>query len=385
MNSVFRLFERWVDPFREPEVSTPPDRAPAFLWHYVSQAKGAFIAMLILGGLVALMEAALFWFVGRLVDLLTVFDRAQGWDGLMAGHGPELLGMLAAVVIARTLVVSLSSLVEEQTIVPGFFSMVRWQAHRRVSRQSYAFFQNDFAGRLVTKVWQTGQATGDFMVSLLQVIWFSVVYTVTTIALVGSLDLALAAVVVIWLTIFGLLGRHFLPRVRKGAREAAEASSMINGRLVDGYSNVQTLKLFGTHDRDDAYIRDGMQHFIDVVKPFTRGLSGIRISLGATSGVMISVDRLYDDRSVAGRRDHDWGCCLYARPDPAPQYAAWPHDDPAQQSLAQLWHPAELDGDGLQAARRTGYAWRRRNLAVAAGAIAFENVRFNYGKGRGAI
>jgi ATP-binding cassette, subfamily B, multidrug efflux pump len=289
MNLIYRLFERWLDPFKLAVDDLVPDTAFAFIWHFVRQAKGAFVAMLILGGLVALMEAALFWFVGRLVDLLTAADRALGWAGLMAGNGVELAAMLLLVMFGRTLIIALSALVEEQVIVPGFFNFVRWQAHKRVARQSVAFFQNDFAGRLATKVWQTGQATGDFMVSLLQVIWFSLVYAVSTIALVGSLNWQLAAVVAVWLVMFGLLARHFLPRVRKSARESAEASSMVQGRLVDGYSNIQTLKLFGSQERDDAYIRDGMAQFIRVMLPFTRGLSGIRISLGATSGLMISI------------------------------------------------------------------------------------------------
>ncbi len=286
---IYRLFERWLDPFKTSDRDAVPTTAFPFIWYFVRQAKGVFLAMLILGGLVALMEAALFWFVGRLVDLLTAADRASGWAGLMDSHGPELVVMLVLVMIVRTLIIALSALVEEQVIVPGFFSFVRWQAHRRVARQSVAFFQNDFAGRVATKVWQTGQATGDFMVSLLQVIWFSIVYAISTIALVGSLHWQLAAVVVVWLIVFGVLAKRFLPRVRKAARESAEASSMVQGRLVDGYSNIQTLKLFGSQERDDAYIRDGMVQFIGVMLPFTRGLSGIRISLGFTSGIMISV------------------------------------------------------------------------------------------------
>ncbi|MGL4487848.1 MAG: ABC transporter ATP-binding protein [Rhizobiaceae bacterium] len=289
MNRIYRLFERWLDPFKMSDRDTVPTTAFAFIWHFVRQAKLVFLAMLVLGGLVALMEAALFWFVGRLVDVLTAADRASGWDGLMASHGPELVGMLVLVMFARTLIIALSALVEEQVIVPGFFSFVRWQAHKRVARQSVSFFHNDFAGRLATKVWQTGQATGDFMVSLLQVIWFSIVYAISTVALVGSLHWQLAGVVVLWLVIFGLLAKRFLPRVRKAARESAEASSMVQGRLVDGYSNIQTLKLFGSQERDDAYIRDGMVQFISVMIPFTRGLSSIRISLGLTSGIMISV------------------------------------------------------------------------------------------------
>jgi ATP-binding cassette, subfamily B, multidrug efflux pump len=286
---IYRLFERWLDPFKTSDHDAVPTTAFAFIWYFVRQAKLVFLAMLILGGLVALVEAALFWFVGRLVDLLSAADRMAGWDGLMASNGPELVAMLVLVMFVRTLIIALAALVEEQVIVPGFFSFVRWQAHTRVARQSVAFFQNDFAGRLATKVWQTGQATGDFMVSLLQVIWFSIVYAVSTIALVGSLNWQLAALVIIWLVVFGVLARRFLPRVRKAARESAEASSMVQGRLVDGYSNIQTLKLFGSQERDDAYIRDGMVQFINVMLPFTRGLSGIRISLGLTSGIMISL------------------------------------------------------------------------------------------------
>ena len=288
MNRIYRLFESWIDPFQGVPTGTIPHKTFAFMWFFVRQAKLAFLAMLVLGGLVALIEAALFWFVGRLVDLLGSFDRADGWAGLMHSHGTELISMLVTITVARTLVTALAALVEEQAIVPGFFNMVRWQAHQRVARQSVTFFQNDFAGRVASKVWQAGQATGDFMVSLLQVIWFSIVYAFSTIALVGSLDWRLALIVVGWLIVFGFLAQHYLPKVRKSAKESAEANSVVQGRLVDGYANIQTLKLFGSQTRDDDYIRAGMDSFIQAMTPFTRGLSGIRISLGMTSGVMIS-------------------------------------------------------------------------------------------------
>jgi ATP-binding cassette subfamily B multidrug efflux pump len=263
----------------------------------------------------------------------------------MASHGPELVGMLVLVFAVRTLIIALAALVEEQAIVPGFFNMVRWQAHQKVARQSVSFFQNDFAGRLATKVWQAGQATGDFMVSLLQVIWFSVVYAFSTVALVGSLDMQLAFIVIGWLVVFGLLARHFLPRVRKSARESAEANSLVQGRLVDGYSNIQTLKLFGSQTRDDAYIRDGMDHFIHTMLPFTRGLSGIRISLGMTSGVMISAIAVVVDRPLAQGTDFDGRHCVHTRAGAAAQHAPGPDDDAAQQPVAQFRNHPELDGN----------------------------------------
>jgi len=243
--------------------------------------------MIALGGCVALLEVALFYFVGRLVDLLESADPAAGWLGLMDRHGVELMLMLAAVLAGRFVVAPLVTLVEEQTVVPGFFNLVRWQAYSHVSRQSLSFFHDEFAGRVVSKVWQSGQAMGDFMVALLQVAWFIAIYTVTTLVLVAQLDWRLAAIVAIWIAAFALVARHFVPRIRAGAKAAAEGAALINGRLVDGYANVQTLKLFGREEENDRYIRQGFDLFLGAVLPFTRNLTGVRVSLAALSGVMI--------------------------------------------------------------------------------------------------
>ena len=282
------LFEGWIDPFVRRSSYRPPSSTRKFLWHYVGQAKGAFAAMLALGGLVALLEAALFYFVGQLVDVLDASEPAAGWDGLIAAHGPELAFMLFVVVVARFAVVTVAALVEEQAVVPGFFNLVRWQAYSHVSRQNLAFFQNDFAGRIVTKVWSAGQATGDFMVSLLQVVWFIMIYTVTTMALVAQLDWRLSALVLVWVVVFGLLARFFVPRIRRHARASAEASALLTGRITDSYSNIQTLKLYARDADNDRYIREGFDQFIATIMPFTRHLTGVRASLAALSGVMIA-------------------------------------------------------------------------------------------------
>lgn len=285
---VLALFERWIDPFVRRSSYRPPASTRAFLWHYVGQAKGAFAAMLALGGLVALLEAALFYFVGLLVDVLDAAEPSAGWDGLIASHGTTLAFMLFVVIVARFLVVTIAALVEEQTVVPGFYNLVRWQAHAHVSRQDLAFFQNDFAGRIVSKVWSAGQATGDFMVSLLQVVWFILIYTITTMALVAQLDWRLSALVLLWIGAFGVLARFFVPRIRRYARANAEASAMLTGRLTDSYSNIQTLKLYAREADNDRYIKQGFDQFIAAIIPFTRHLTGVRASLAALSGIMIA-------------------------------------------------------------------------------------------------
>ncbi len=288
MRPVFRLFEKWVDPFREPASLRPPTSTLGFLWHYVGQARLAFVVMLVIGGLSPLVEAGLFYFVGRLVDILDQAPAERSWSSLIAADGGELLFMLLVVAVGRTIVVSLGALVDEQTITPGFYNLVRWQAHRHVSRQSYSFFQNDFAGRIATKVWQAGQATGDLMESFITVVWFMLVYTVTTLGVVANLDLRLAGLVLVWIAGFALIARRYLPSIRRNAEATAEAGSMINGRIVDSYSNIHTLKLFAA-DGDDSYVRDGFERYLAALRPFTRSLTGVRMALTALSGVMIAV------------------------------------------------------------------------------------------------
>ncbi|URQ76343.1 MAG: ABC transporter ATP-binding protein/permease [Candidatus Ochrobactrum gambitense] len=289
MKAVYSLFERWVDPFREPDNLRPPSTTMAFLWHYARQAKWPLAAALAAGGLLPLVEAALFYFTGRLVDILDQAGRGtieRSWSALIEAAGPELLFMGFTVLVIRLVVTAATTLLEDQTMSPGFYNMIRWQANSYVLRQSYAFFQNDFAGRIATKVWQAGQAAGDLIESLIQSVWFMTIYSVTTLFLVGRLDWRLAAAVIVWIIAFGFIAWRFLPRIRKNAEASAEAGSMINGRIVDSYSNIQTIKL-NTADDDERYLRDGFERYLAAILPFMRSLTGVRVSLTALSGLMI--------------------------------------------------------------------------------------------------
>ncbi|CCV08837.1 membrane hypothetical protein [Mesorhizobium metallidurans STM 2683] len=358
MTAVYRWFENWVYPFREPANFRPPLSVGGFLWHYVGQAKFAFFAMLVIGGIAPLIEAGLFYFVGRLVDILDQLPE-RSWHALWTSAGPELVFMAVVVLVIRTIVVGLSALVDEQTITPGFYNLVRWQAHRHVSRQSYAFFQNDFAGRIATKVWQAGQATGDLMESFIEVVWFMIVYTVTTLALIAGLDLRLAVLVVIWISAFGFLAKLYLPAIRKHAEETAEAGSMITGRIVDSYSNVQTLKLFSA-DGDDRYHRERLRHLSRRASPVHPPAD--RRAHGADHAVWHHDhgDRLFCRLPLGRRLDHRRRGRLHAVAGAAAQHAARPFDDAAQQHPQESRRAGKLQGADFAAARPDRCAGRER-------------------------
>ncbi len=384
LTRILFVFENWINPFMRRDRLAPPKGLWQFVWFYVGQAKWPFIIMLALGGLVAILEAGLFYFVGRLVDMLDTVPKGAGWGGLIALHGGELAFMVVVVVIVRFVAVSLSALVEEQTIVPGFFNLVRWQAHSHISRQSLSFFQNDFSGRIVTKVWAAGQATGDLMVSLLQVAWFMAIYTLTTISLVASLDIRLGVMVALWILVFAGLAYYFVPRIRKNSRAMAEAASQLNGRLTDSYANIQTLKLFGREIDNDRYIRDGFGHFRAAIIPFTRHLTGVRASLALLSGIMIAgvgaltIHLWLDGEISAGSVAFTLGLVLRMNMLLGRMMTQF---NAMMRNVGTIQNSAEMLSEPMALSDLPDAP----DLVVTKPSILFENITFHYGKGAGLI
>lgn len=287
MNAIYRLFENWINPLQDFDDGRPPQTTMRFLMHYMAQARWPLLLALFVGGILPLLEAGLFYFTGRIVDILDQSaSMERSWQALYATAGVELLAMGFIVLIVRVLMTAVSSLLDDQTITPGFYNLIRWQANSYVLRQSYAFFQNDFSGRIATKVWQAGQAAGDLITSFIQVVWFMIIYSITTLLLFGQLDWRLAVLVVVWMILFAWIARLYLPTMRKQAEASAEAGSLINGRIVDSYTNIQTIKL-NTPDMDQAYLRAGFASYIKAMLPFMRTLTGMRVSMTALSSLMI--------------------------------------------------------------------------------------------------
>jgi len=384
LRPILNLFETWIDPFRQRDNIQPPRSTLGFIWFYIGQARWTFIAMLVLGGMSAAIEAALFWFVGRLVDILSTIKPGDGWSKLLSDHGAELFGMLALIGIVRFVVAFLIALVDQQVITPGFYNLARWQSYLHVSRQSLQFFQSDFSGRIVSKVWSAGQAVGDLVTSLMESVWFVGIYAAATLVLVARLDFSLAAVVFFWIVAFGVLARYFVPRIRFHSRETAEAASMLNGRMVDSYSNIQTLKLFARDEESDRYMRQGFDIYQETVLRFTRFITGVRASMALLSGLMIV--------TMAGLSVDLWLRGLVSSGAVAFSLALvlrlnfllgrlMTQFNGIMRNLGTIQNSAELISQPLGLVDRPD----ARELVIRQPSIRFENVSFHYGKSKGVI
>lgn len=265
-------FESRVDPFDDAAPSIPPNRFLAFVWHAMRGVRGHIAAMTLLTACVGAFEALLFSVLGRVVDTLSQQPPAQLW----ADHGAQLLG-LAGVLLASSLVVALHTMVKHQVLAGNFPMLLRWRFHRLLLRQSLRFYQDEFAGRIATKVMQTALAVRDAVMIVTDILVFVTIYFVTMSVAIGTFHPALVLPFAAWVVAYGLSLWFFVPRLSRVAKDQADARSLMTGRITDAYTNIATVKLFSHAQREATHARGAMQEFLHNVHQMMRLVSGIEV------------------------------------------------------------------------------------------------------------
>ena len=258
---LLRWFESRLDPFPEAAPAQPPASLYAFCRHYTRGAEPWLLLMAATTAAIALAEVALYAYVGSLVDRM----NALGVAGFLAGEGRRLGWMALLVLLGLPALVLLNSLVQHQTLLGNFPMRIRWNVHRYLLRQSMGYFQDEFAGRIATKLMQTSLAVRETVVKLFDIGNYILVYFGATLVVAASADWRLMLPFAGWLLGYGLLMRWFVPRMGKVSQQQADARSTMTGRIVDSYTNIATVKLFSHSRREQAYAREAMDGFLDTV------------------------------------------------------------------------------------------------------------------------
>ena len=257
---MFNFVETRIRPTAPPP-GAPPAGLLAFYWHFIRQTRGLYLAMFATGLAVALVDTLIPVFIGKLVTLMQESDRALAF----AAATPMLLAMAAFLLIGRPTAMIADSLVRNNAVVPGVTSLIRWQSHWHVVRQSWSFFQNDFAGRIANRVMQTGNAVRECVVSSIRALWYIAIYGVSSLLLMASADWRLAVPTVLWFSGYVFFLRYFVPRMRDRSKISSELRSAVMGRVVDSYTNILTVKLFARSRDEDAYVREAIDEHTDAI------------------------------------------------------------------------------------------------------------------------
>ncbi len=272
---IYKFFERLTHAFPSLEPEQPPRELFSFCRHYTKGFEKPLILMSLLTALIAFAEVSLFGFMGQLVDWLTQQDPST----FLEQEGHTLIFISVIVVIVMPLLVGVHSLLMHQTLLGNYPMSIRWLAHCYLLKQSVSFYQNDFAGRIATKVMQTALAIRESVMKLLDVAVYILVYFMSMLFLVAQADIRLMIPLLIWLVSYVGIQLYFVPKLKAVSTEQADARSLMTGRIVDSYTNISTVKLFSHTDRETAYAQEGMEGFLDTVHRQMRLVTGFNISV----------------------------------------------------------------------------------------------------------
>ncbi|MBK6864788.1 MAG: ABC transporter ATP-binding protein [Ideonella sp.] len=253
---MFRRFEGIVEPYPDALPPPPPRRFAAFMWDCTRGVRRLLLAATLVSAAIGSFEALLFAMMAHILDALAQTPPAELW----ARHGPTI-ALLGGVLAASVAVAALYGLLKYQGLFINFPMRLRWTFHRQLLEQSLAFYQDEFAGRIATKVMQTSLAVRDTWMIFSDILVYVGVYFATLLGVLGAYDGRLVAPFVVWLALYAATLRWFVPRLAAVAKAQADARSLMTGRVTDAYTNIATVKLFSHAQREAQFARQAMQEF----------------------------------------------------------------------------------------------------------------------------
>ncbi|UUE38119.1 ABC transporter ATP-binding protein/permease [Pectobacterium aroidearum] len=280
---LYRRFEQLIAIFRDAPTDIPPNRLRSFYFHYLYQVWPSFTALLVVGGITALIDVVILSYLGRIIDLIRITPS----NHFFSEHGNELLWMAALTLIIQPFFLGLRNLLTNQSINPCMTSMIRWQHYNTVLKQSLNFFQSDFAGRITHRIMQTGNALRDSVVQAVSAIWHVLIYVLSTLFVLSEMDWRLMVILIIWVVLYISCLRYFVPRVKARSIESTEANSKLIGRIVDGYTNIFTLKLFSHTMLEARYVRDAITEHTHKMQMANRVLTSMDLTIIMLNSLLI--------------------------------------------------------------------------------------------------
>ena len=376
---VFRFFENLLEPTALPP-GPPPAGLGAFYWHHARQARGLVVALFAAGLVVALVDTTIPVFVGRVVTMVS----SRTPHSVLHDFWRQLVGMALVLLLVRPAAMLVQNLITNQAIIPSFSNLIRWQSHWHVVRQSWTFFQNDFAGRIANRVMQTGPALRESVVSATNAVWYILVYGGGAILLLASSDARLAIPVLLWFAGYAALLRWFVPRLRNRSQRMSAARSQLSGRVVDSYTNISTVKLFARPRDEDAFVREAMDELTDAHRDQVRLMTVLGMSLGVLNAAMVvgtaaaAIWLWSDGRILVGTVAMALPLTWHIA-----SIAGW-----VAQNVTTIFENIGVVQEGMRSIAVPRQMPDRADavpLRVDRGHVRFEDVRFGYGTARGVL
>ena len=374
---MLRRAETLLNPTaRQPE-EPPVHGLWAFYRHYLRQELWLVAGLFLFGGLAGILDVTVPAFIGRLVGLVTSHTP----QALLREAWPQLAGMAVVMLVLRPGVLLCHITLINQVINPALSNMIRWQNHWHVVRQSWTFFQNDFAGRIANRVLQTGPAMRESMVMAFDAAWYIIVYGSSALVLLASVDWRLTPPILLWFACYAGILRFFVPRLRERSRIVSEMRSTLTGRIVDSYTNILTVKLFSRARDEDAFVRESIDSHTGAFRDQTRMITGYVSMLALMNAALIvGTAALAIWQWSAGRISVSGVAMVMPLTWQITNMSGW-----VARSVTSIFENIGTVQDGMKSIaveRQMPDPPGARELRVTRGEIRFEDLHFDYGRQR---
>jgi ATP-binding cassette, subfamily B, multidrug efflux pump len=376
---LLRRFERLVRTYPDALPPPPPKRFFAFLWECTHGLRPFLLLLTVLTAGIGAFEALLFSMLAHVVDVLGQVKPAELWQR----HG-HTLALLCGVLVGSIVLAGAQALIKYQAVFGNFPMRLRWNFHRLMLEQSISFYQDEFAGRIATKVMQTALAVRDTWLIFADILVYVVIYFVTMVAVVGAMDPWLVLPFLGWLACYVAALAYFVPRLGKVAQAQADARSLMTGRVTDAYTNIATVKLFSHAHREAHFARAAMQEFMVTAYGQMRLVTGFEVVNQALSVALVAATTgatlwLWTQGQV-GVGAVAAASAMALRLNGISHWVMW--------EMSSLFEHIGTVQDGMNTLSRARSVVDRpgaRPLEVSRGEVRFENVKFSYGGKRTVI
>ncbi len=281
---MYRFFESLIDPLRPRAAVRPPDGTAAFFWYFLSPYKGVLLATMALSGIAALSELYVYIYLGRILDWMAATARTE----FLQTHVSALIWMFVVVVLIRPVSLLATRAIINLALAPGLANATRWQNHRYVLRQSITFFQNDFAGRVAQKVLQTGHAVREAVLNIIDGAWMLLIYLVGIVVFFADISLHLLWPIGLWMVAYVAVVIFMVPPVRNKSAKLSEQNSALMGRVVDSYTNIQSVKLFAHHSLEEDFAGEGLRRHTHAFRVLMRAILKMTVTLTVLNTLLIA-------------------------------------------------------------------------------------------------
>ncbi len=370
---LFNAFERLVHPYPDEPPASPPRRFFAFLWLCSRGLRRYLFLVTLFTACIGAFEALLFSMMAHVVDVLGHVAPAALWQ-----QQGRVLTWLGGILLASVVFAALQALFKYQGLFSNFPMRLRWNFHRLMLEQSMGFYQDEFAGRISTKVMQTALAVRDTWLIFTDILVYVVIYFVTLIAVVGVFDAWLVLPFMGWLGLYLLTLWYFVPRLGRVAQTQADARSLMTGRITDAYTNIATVKLFSHSQREAHFARAAMQEFMRTAYGQMRLTTAFEIINQALSVLLIAATAatslLLWTRGAVGVGAVAAATAMAFRLNGISHWVMW--------EMATLFEHIGTVQDGMATLARGRTVVDRPAapaLTVPRGELRFEDVTFSYG------